>query len=68
LLRLSVRNGVMFYPWEGQFIQASVLDNGMVTGTLPGVQLSGNQDGPIIRGDVTDGRCGIHFTVKRIGG
>ena len=28
LLRLSVRNATLFYPWSGQFIQVSILNNG----------------------------------------
>src|SRR5579863_5757982 len=56
LLRLSVRNAVFFYPWESQFIQVSVLNNGTVSGSLPGVQLTGTYDATIIQGNVTDGQ------------
>jgi len=68
LLSINVRNGVMFYRWEGQVIQVSVLSNGTLTGTLPGVQLTGTHDGTIMQGNVTDGQCGLHFTLKRVVG
>jgi hypothetical protein len=66
LLRLSIRNATLFYPWAGQFIQVSILNNGTVSGSLPGVQLSGTHDTTIIQGDVTDGQCGLHFTLTRL--
>jgi hypothetical protein len=68
LLRLSVRNAILFYPWESQFIQVSIMDNGTLSGSLPGVRLTGTHDATIIQGDVTDGQCGLHFTLKRVGG
>lgn len=67
LLNINVRNGTMFYRWDNQYIQASVLSNGTVQGKLPGVQLTGTHDGTTIRGDVTDGQCGLHFTLRRVG-
>jgi hypothetical protein len=68
LLRASVRNGIMFYRWGAQDIQVAVLNNGTLSGSLPGVQLTGTHDGTTIQGDVTDGQCGLHFTLKRIAG
>lgn len=67
LLYANVRSGIMFYKWENQQIQVSVLTNGTVSGSLPGVQLTGSYDGTTIQGDVTDGQCGLHFTLKRAG-
>jgi hypothetical protein len=57
----------MFYRWENQYIQVSVLSNGTVSGALPGVQLTGTHDGTTIQGDVTDGQCRLHFTLRRVG-
>ena len=57
----------MYYRWGSQDIQVSVLNNGTLSGALPGVQLTGTHDGTNIQGDVTDGQCGLHFTLKRIG-
>jgi hypothetical protein len=65
LLRLSVRSATLFYPWGGQYIQVSILNNGTLAGSLPGVQLTGTHDTTVIRGDVTDGQCGLHFTLTR---
>ena len=67
LLRLSVRNATLFYHWSGQFIQVSILNNGTLSGSLPGVQLTGIHDATVIQGDVTDGQCGLHFTLTRLG-
>jgi hypothetical protein len=67
LLTANVRDGVMYYKWGGQFIPVSVRRDGTVSGSLPGVQLTGTHDGTIIQGDVTDGQCGLHFTLKRAG-
>jgi hypothetical protein len=67
LLTISVRGGIMFYRWENQYIQVSVLSNGTLSGSLPGVQLTGTHDGTTIQGDITDGQCGLHFTLKRTG-
>jgi hypothetical protein len=66
LLTLSVRGNTMFYPWIDQYIQVS-FRGGTVSGVLPGVQLTGTYDGTIIEGNVTDGQCGLHFTLRRIG-
>jgi len=68
LLHIPVRNGIMFYHWGTQDIQVAVLNNGTLSGSLPGVQLTGTHDSTILQGDVTDGQCGLHFTLKRIGG
>ena len=67
LLTISVRSATMFYRWDNQYIPASVLSNGTVSGVLPGVQLTGTHDGTTIRGNVTDGQCGLHFTLRRVG-
>ncbi len=67
LISTSIRNGVMFYRWENQYIQARVLGNGTVQGALPGVQLTGTHDGTTVSGDVRDAQCGLHFTLKRVG-
>jgi hypothetical protein len=66
ILNLSVRGGVMFYRWDNQYIQVSVLSNGTLSGALPGVQLTGTHDGTTMQGNVTDGQCGLHFTLTRV--
>jgi hypothetical protein len=66
LLRISVRGGVMFYRWDYQDMQVSVLNNGTLSGTLPGVLLTGTHDGTTMQGNITDGQCGLHFTLTKI--
>ncbi len=67
LLYVPVRAGIMYYRWADQYIPVSVLSNGSVSGAIPGVQLTGTHDGTTIQGDVTDGQCGLHFTLRRAG-
>ncbi len=67
ILSLSVRNGVAYYRWTDMYIPVSVLSNGTMSGSAPGVQLTGTHDGTTMQGDVTDGQCGLHFTLKRVG-
>jgi hypothetical protein len=66
LLTINVRGGIMYYRWENQYIQVSVLSNGTLSGALPGVQLTGTHDGTTMQGNVVDGQCGLHFTLKRV--
>src|ERR1700727_2812115 len=56
LMSASVRGGVMYYRWTNQYITVSVLSNGQVSGSIPGVQLTGTHDGTTIQGDVSDGQ------------
>ena len=63
--RLLVQAGVAYYRWGYQYIPVQFLSNGTLSGTLPGVQLTGTYDGSVIQGDVTDGQCWLHFTLKR---
>lgn len=65
-VRLHVQAGVTFYRWENQYIRVSVLNNGTMSGALPGVQLSGTHDGTTMQGNVTDGQCWLYFTLKRV--
>jgi hypothetical protein len=63
--RLTVQAGVAYFRWGYQYIPTQVLSNGIVTGTLPGVQLTGTHDGSSMQGDITDGQCWLHFSLKR---
>jgi hypothetical protein len=66
--RISVRSGVMYFPWDNQYIPTSVLSNGSVSGSAPGVELSGTHDGTTIEGDVRDSQCWLHFTLRKYAG
>jgi len=68
LLTLHVQAGVTYYLWNNAYIPVSVLSNGTLSGTAPGVQLTGTHDGTTMQGDVTDGQCTMHFTLKKITG
>ncbi len=67
MLNVNVRAGVMYLRWENQYIPVSVESNGRVSGAIPGVRVTGTHDGSTIQGDVTDGLCGLHFTLRRAG-
>jgi len=67
-LKLHVQSGFTFYRWENQYITVSVLSNGTLSGTLAGVQLTGTHDGTTLEGNVTDGQCWLHFSLRRVAG
>jgi hypothetical protein len=53
------------YRWDYQtFVLATIAPDGGVTGGAESITLVGKQNGPVIEGDVTNGICGLHFTVK----
>ncbi|HLY89264.1 MAG TPA: hypothetical protein VKQ27_09780 [Acetobacteraceae bacterium] len=53
------------YRWDyDTFVLATIAPDGGVTGGAERITLVGKQNGPIIEGDVTNGNCGLHFTVK----
>jgi hypothetical protein len=68
---LTVQAGVTYFLWGYQYIPTQVLSNGTMTGTLPvngtlpAVQLTGTHDDTSMQGDITDGQCWLHFTLKR---
>src|ERR1700758_2973735 len=54
------------YRWDYKtFVMATIAPDGSVTGGAERITLVGKQDGPVIEGDVTNGNCGLHFTVKQ---
>ena len=54
------------YRWDYKtFVLATIAPGGAVTGGAERITLVGKQDGLQIEGDVTDGDCGLHFTVKQ---
>lgn len=64
-VRMQVRSGQLFLPWDRQYVQATVYSNGTVTGDTPGVQASGTYDGSTIQVKITDGTCFLQVTLKR---
>ena len=66
LLTLYVAQGAFYYPWiQGTDVTATIGPDGVVSGGGPGITLSGKAHGHDMVGDVTDGVCGLHFTVRR---
>ncbi len=66
LVKFDVQDGRFEYRWSwGTPVESYVLPNGEVHGQGEGITLVGRHIGPRIEGDVTNGHCGLHFTVKR---
>lgn len=54
------------FRWDYKtFVLAAIAPDGAVTGGAERITLVGKQNGPQIEGDVTNGDCGLHFTVKK---
>ena len=54
------------YRWDYKtWVLATIAPDGGVTGGADRITLVGKQSGPMIQGDVTNGDCGLHFTVKK---
>jgi hypothetical protein len=54
------------YRWDyDTYVMATIAPDGSVTGGAERITLVAKQDGPVIEGDVTNGNCGLHFTVKQ---
>jgi hypothetical protein len=66
LVRLDVSHAQFQFRWDARtWVDATVAADGTVTGSAERITLVGKQAGPRIEGDVTDGECGLHFTVTR---
>lgn len=52
------------YRWSyGVQIDAVIMDDGTVQGSGPGISLIGQYADRKINGDITNGDCGLHFTL-----
>jgi hypothetical protein len=66
LVLLVVQNGQFQYHWSyGVYIDASIAPDGTIQGSAPSFTLVGKRDGKHMDGDVTNGECGVHFTVTK---
>lgn len=53
------------YRWSyNTYVDAVILPDGSIEGQGPGISMRGKYEARTIRGDVTNGDCGLHFTVK----
>ena len=68
LVLLVVQNSQFQYHWSyGVYIDASIAPDGTIQGSAPNFTLAGKRDGKRVEGDVTNGACGLHFTVMKTG-
>jgi hypothetical protein len=63
---LQVTGNTFQYRWDyDTWVDATIAPDGSVAGGAERITLVGRQSGPKIEGDVTDGTCGLHFTVTK---
>ncbi len=66
LVRLEVVGNAFQYRWDrATFVDATIAPDGAITGGAERITLVGKQSGPKIEGDVTNGNCGLHFTLTK---
>jgi hypothetical protein len=66
LVRLEVIGQAFQFRWDGRtWVSATIADDGTITGGAERITLVGKLTGTKIVGDVTNGDCGLHFTVTR---
>jgi hypothetical protein len=64
IVRLYVQNRQFSYRWDyATWVDSSIDPDGTVHGQADRITLVGKRDGKHMEGDVTDGACGLHFTV-----
>jgi hypothetical protein len=66
LVRLEVIDGAFQFRWDGRTqVDGTIAPDGTVTGSGERITLVGKQTGRRIEADVTNGDCGLHFTVTK---
>ena len=66
LVRIEVIGNAFQFRWDRDtWVDATIADDGNVTGGAERITLVGKQSDGKIVGDVTNGNCGIHFTVTK---
>jgi hypothetical protein len=66
LVRIEVIGSAFQYRWDRDtFVDATIAPDGAITGGAERITLVGRQTGPKIEGDVTNGNCGLHFTLTK---
>jgi hypothetical protein len=66
LVRIEVIGNAFQYRWDrNTFVDATIAPDGTITGGAERFTLVGKQAGPKIEGDITNGNCGLHFTVTK---
>jgi hypothetical protein len=66
LVRFDVTGNAFQLRWDAAtWVSATIAPDGTITGGAERITLVGRQTGPKIEGDVTNGDCGLHFTVTK---
>ena len=66
LVWIAVNANAFQYEWDrNTLVDATIAPDGAITGSAERITLVGRQTGPKIEGDVTNGNCGLHFTVTK---
>ena len=66
LVKFTVFDGQFEYRWDYRtYVQSSIDPQNEVHGSAENITLVGRRNGQRIEGDVTDGYCGLHFTVRK---
>jgi hypothetical protein len=66
LVRLEVIDSRFLFRWDGRVqVDGAIAPDGAVTGGGERITLVGRRTGPKIEADVTNGDCGLHFTVVK---
>ena len=66
LVHFAVFDNRFQYRWDGRtWVDAAIAPDGTITGGAERITLVGRQAGPKIEADVTNGNCGLHFTVTK---
>jgi len=67
-VEIVVWDGRFQYRWDRQtYVDAVIGPDDAITGSGPGISLLGRRNGPRIDGDITNGICGLHFTLRKQG-
>jgi hypothetical protein len=63
---IVVQNHQFSYHWSYHvYVDGTVNEDGTIQGSAPSFTLVGKRDGKKLDGDVTNGNCGLHFTVVK---
>jgi len=66
LVTIEVSANAFQFHWDPQtWVDATISADGTITGGAESITLVGRLTGSRIEGDVTNGNCGLHFTVTK---
>lgn len=69
LVTIIVFAGKFQYRWDHDtWLNATIDADGTLQANEDGITLRGRLTGPVIEGDITNGNCGFHFTVRKAAG